>query len=525
MKRVAWLLASAVGVLGLATSPLGCFSSTGAPPEEPDSTPPPQDGAPPADDATTTPPADAGAPPADSGAKDSGPVDAGADAVVIDAGPLPLTLTVLQGGAPEPGVNVVFQDETGAVVTTAVTDTAGTVSQLVVAGSQVTALLGTAGEPNPVTIQGVAPGDALTIADPTSSGSAPGSENVTVTLPAPTWDGSSVYESAYAGSCYNPVTYPLYLYSDCQTAAGEFPLLAVAVDTTTQEEIAYTYQLGNVAQPEGGLPDGATSLPVVVTRPWETSAATATIAATNPPGLPYDGGTTSTANDVQLFYYESAEGLLTSSPTALGATIDDAGTQVQTFTMHPGYPDFIQAEVTDTANTSNGEVFAGAATRVAAQATSLATSFDLSTLPAITGTGLDTADGGMPLQPTVTWTSSGSLAPANGIYVSAQWFSATSTDGGIVYASGTWTVLAPPTSTGVHLPSLPASLSEWAPAPTASFNTSPRVAAVQASFVSGYAGFRAQFGAMPLLSGWQLTVPTLPVNGTVYVVGFYPDEG
>ncbi len=520
MKHASLAIVSSLGVLVLAGAPVACFSSSAAPGDD---SGPGVDSAAPGDD-TGAPAVDAAPPPGDSGTKDSGPADAGADTTVVDAGPQPLTLTVLKLGSPEPGVNVVFQDDTGAVVATATTDVAGTVSQLVVPGSQVTALLGDARSPSPVTIQGVAPGDVLTVVDVAPGTTPPPGENVTVTLPAGTWDAAGADEEVYAGQCYNPVSYPLYLASYCETA-GEFPLLARAVDTTSQEEIAYTYQLGNAAQPDGGLPDGATSLPITVALPWETSTAVATITAANPPGLPGEGGTTGTANDVAVTYYEEAEGLSFSVPASPGGAIDDAGTQTASFVMHPGYPSFVQAGAVDTIPSDGAYVVAAGATRAAAQATSLAASLDLSTIPLITGTSVDTADGGATAQPSVNWTSTGSLAGASGIYVSAQWSDSFTTDAGTTYVSGTWTILAPPTATTVHAPSLPASLAAWAPSPTASFYTTPRVAAVQASFIPDYATFRATFGGLPLLSGYTLTLPTLPVNGTAYLVGFYPDEG
>ena len=513
MKRTAWMVASAVGVLGLANAPLACFSSTSETPREYESGTPPQADSSPFGEDTGAPTRDGGRP----------PTDAGADTTVVDAGPEPLTLTVLLLGAPEPGVNVVFQDDTGAVVATATTGTDGMVTQFVTAGSQVTALLGSPQGPNLVTIQGVAPGDTLTVVDTTSNSPATG-ENVTVTLPVATWDASGTAEEVYAGRCYNPPSYPLYLSANCETA-GQFPLLALAVDSTSQQEVAYTYQLGNLAQPEGGLPDGDTSLPIAITLPWETSTATATLTSTNPPGLPDDGGTTSTADGVSLAYYEVAEGIPFSVPLARGDTIDDGGTKSGEFAMHPGYPGFIQGQAFDLVNTPNGIVVEGAATRAAPQATSLAMSFDLSTLPLITATSIETTDGGTTLQPNVTWTSTGSLSAADGIYISAQWFSSAATEAGTVYVDGTWTILAPPTATNVRAPALPASLAAWAPSATASFNSRPRVGAVQASFVTDYAGFRAQFGGLSILSGYEIVLPTLPVNGTVHLVGIYQDEG
>jgi hypothetical protein len=349
-------------------------------------------------------------------------------------------------------------------------------------------------------------------------------QTVTTTLPAATWDAAATAYYVYAGPCGNSVPNPIYFQSDCESG-GEFPLLARAVDTSTQAEIAYTYQTGNSVEPDGGLPDGDTALPVVITRPWATSAATATLTATNPPGLPDDGGTTSTAGNMSVFYYEVAGGLPLLGQAIPGGATEDGGTESKAFVMHTGYPDFVQGEAFDSVNTSAGVIVAGAATRVAPGATSLAMSLDLSTLPLITSTSLETDDGGTVSQPNVTWTSAGSLSTANGLFISTQWFASTATEAGTTYVNGTWNILAPPTATNVHAPALPASLAAWAPSATASFNSRPRMAAIQASFLSGYAGLRALFAGLPLLSGFQITLPTLPVNGTLYIVGVYQDEG
>jgi hypothetical protein len=518
MKRKAWAVASSLGLFGLAVVPLACFSNTDTPPPaDTDSGTPAPDGGVPEDDATM-PTVDAGPGPAD-----AGPVDTGTDVAVVDAGPQPLTLTVLLSGAPEPGVNVVFQDVTGAVVTTATTDATGTVTQFVTAGSQVTAILGTTKNPNLVTIQGVAPGDALKVIDTSSSSSGSTGEDLTVTLPAPTWDAAGVGEAVYAGNCYNPIGYPLYLASYCETA-GQFPLLALAVQTPSQQEIAYTYQVGNALDLDAGLPDGDTSLPLTVTRPWSTSSATATITSTNPPLLTDDAGATNTASYVNLAYDEVVGGSVFSSPQASGGTTDDAGTQSATFVMHPGYPDFVEGRAVDTYERNSIVLVAGGATRAAPQATSMAMAFDLSTLPLITTASIDSADGGTTAQPNVTWTSAGSLSAASGIFVSTQWFASLLTDAGTSYVNGTWSIVAAPTATNVRAPALPASFAAWAPPANASFNPA-RVGAIKASFVSDYTGFRAAFGGIPFISGYEIVVPTLPVNGTVYVVGIYPDEG
>ncbi|HEX3769869.1 MAG TPA: hypothetical protein VHV30_03345 [Polyangiaceae bacterium] len=513
--------ASTVCLLGIASAPLACFSDATSPP------PPPlaadasdTDASAMEPDATSTPVDDAQAPAADARPPAVVP-EAGEDAAPpIDAGPQPLTLTVLSAGAPESGINVVFQDATGAVVTTSVTGPAGSVSQLVAAGSQVTVLLGTPQNPNLVTIQDVAPGDALEVVDgpvPTESSG----QNVSVSLPAPSWDASDVSEEVFAGPCYNPLPYPLYLSSYC-TSAGQFPLLAIA---TEGAEIAYTYQLAN-AVPEGGLPDGSDAYPFGITRPWSTSNAVATVDAINAPSIDDDGTTTSTAGDVQLSYFETAGGITFSDPQGPSGVTGDGGVESAQFVMHPGYPNFLQGQATINRGTSNGVVFSGGATRAAAQATSLAMSFDLSTLPLITNSAIDASDGGTTSQPDVIWTSAGPLTAADGIFVSLQWFSNGTDDAGnTTYTNGTWTILSSSAATHVQAPALPTSLASWAPSADASFDSLPRVGAVKAPTFGGYGGLRATFGSLSFIDGYQVTVPPLPSNGTIYVVGIYPDEG
>ncbi len=73
---------------------------------------------------------------------DGAPRDAPAD-VPVDAAPLPVTVTVIGPNGPESGVTIVFDDSTGALIGTATTSATGTVSQLLPAGSEVTAAFGT----------------------------------------------------------------------------------------------------------------------------------------------------------------------------------------------------------------------------------------------------------------------------------------------------------------------------------------------------------------------------------------------
>jgi hypothetical protein len=429
---------------------------------------------------------------------------------------------VLLNGAPESGVNVVFQDDTGAPISTSQTGTNGTVSQLVVAGSQVTVVLGTQQNPNLVTIQDVAPGDALTVVDTSASTSPPPFDyQVVTTLPAGSWDAAAVAERVTVGACSDPIAYPVYLQPGCQSG-GVFPLLATALDDTTDLEVAYTYQTGNPLIPDGGLPDGDTTIPVVVTRPWSTSTVSATISATNLPPLPVDAGA---QGGYSATLIEVSGGIATSSSAGSPGGYD-AGAQSNPFVVHSGYPDFVQAETLADRDSVYSSVvaFIGGATRSATPPASQTIPFDLSTLPLFNGTSILSDDGGVPAQPTVTWTTTGSLSAAAGIYISAQWNASSVTDAGTTYTNGTWTIIAPPTATSVQAPALSSPVAAWAPPAGASWNM-PRMAAVQGSFFPGYPAFRAQVATLPLLQGYEIVVPLLPANGTIYVSGIYPNEG
>src|SRR5579883_357570 len=88
--------------------------------------------------------------------------DSAAEAAVdapLDIPPAPVVVQVLSASGPEQGVNVVFQDATGAVITSGTTDATGRFGRVVPAGSMATVLLGNTANPNNMTVVGVQPGD------------------------------------------------------------------------------------------------------------------------------------------------------------------------------------------------------------------------------------------------------------------------------------------------------------------------------------------------------------------------------
>jgi hypothetical protein len=516
----------------------GCFSgsSAGPPVQDDAETPLPGMDAAPMD--ATTPPQDATVP-TEAAPEAAGP-EASAEAAV-EAGPSPVKVTIVNHLGPEPGVYIVFQDVNGNVVDTAMTDATGTVTQALGSATQVTALMGSTPPPESfavvhtdgltleagvvippptnvqlVTVQGVEPGDTLTLSDPSDTTYA----NATVSVDGVP-DGGPPGTQSYAvavGSCLGysdeSVNFPsmVYLSADCESN-GTFPVLVTAVDGNNRN-LGYAWQYGNTIPSDGGTAH------VVVTGSWSTATSNQTITADSV--LPSD--------NLSSAYSELADNV--ASPVSNPLTVEDASASA-TFTGHPGYPTAIQNEVALTAYGEGSLAVSAIATRGPFDADSGAT-FDLSTaLPLITSAiqdaGIPASDADVPpsSQPYVAWSSdAGSLAPVSGIVVQVNWYNYQSQQ-----TSGAWTIVVPPTATSVTAPALPPQLAGWwSPSSDANFNYEPLVVAVQSTALPTYTAFRNQFATLPVTSNYVNNgggpfVPPLPAAGTVRVTAIATQNG
>jgi hypothetical protein len=427
------------------------------------------------------------------------------DGATNDGGPGPVTVTVVTPSGPESGVTVVFQSAAGTVITSAVTGSSGSVTETVPSGSEITAILGTAIAPSLVTIMAVEPGDSLTVLDTTAVTTGP-TETVDVpSLPtgAPgATTGYRVYATAVCDTDLS-TSFPLVmnLEPQCATAAGLFPALAVADGPSG--ELAFFFQNGNNALPDGGPPEGGV-LDLTMSGTWTTSG-TQTLTASNLP--------TTVLSEGVLAFTEVAEGLPYTQASSINVT--DAGPVTQSFASHPGYPDFVQSEVNVLA--SNSDIVSGGETgnwqSMAAIATRTSTtspaSFDLSQLlPIVTAAGVGYDD---PTHPTVSWTTSAPVTTADAVIAVITWSGTT---------GGTWTIVAPATTTLLQVPSLPTG-NTLGPPSTASYSQTPLVILMDASFWSGYADARGGVSGVMALTNQnsdyaaQAIVPPLPVDGTL----------
>jgi hypothetical protein len=293
------------------------------------------------------------------------------------------------------------------------------------------------------------------------------------------------------------------LEPQCATPAGQFPALAVADGVSG--ELAFLFQKGNSALVDGGLPDGdVLDLPITGSGTWAASG-TQTVTATNTPASIFQQGT--------FAFSEVASGLPYTQASAMVAP--DGGPMSADFPAHAGYADFIQSEVNILA--SNADTISGGGNgnwdSIAAIATRAApgtpASFDLSQLlPIVTAAGMGYDD---PTHPTASWTTSAPVTTADAVIAVIYWGGTT---------SGSWTIVAPPTSTLLQVPSLPAG-NTMGPPSTANYYGPPLVILMNASFWSGYADARVgASGVMALANAGvnysgTAVVPPLPVDGTL----------
>jgi hypothetical protein len=343
--------------------------------------------------------ADSAASVADVGSPDSAPASG------------PVTIVVLIQGAPEPGVTIVFSDASGAIVVTATTDANGKATQVLLAGGQVTAVLGT--PPYYVrnqTITAVEPGDYLTVNDFPPVAVQAEVDGLPASPPDAGPDGGAGY-SMNIGGC-NPgalvEALPVRIGLSPGCIAGDsFPLLVLAEAQGLPS--AFTFLKGNsvLAADDAGVVHLSPSLP------WSTATTTQTLSTTNNPVGP---------GFVTLALDEIADNV--SYTTATTTTLDDAGASNGAFVTHIEYADSVQTAVSVCTLGTGGYqplAFNAMATRGAPPAASGASSLDLSKLlPPITGTSLTSGTSASPSF-VASWTSGGSLAATAGGLITVSW--------------------------------------------------------------------------------------------------------
>jgi len=430
---------------------------------------------------------------------EAGPVPVPDAAATPDAAPAVVTLTVVDTGTkPIVGRAVVFGDASGRALTTTTTDAQGRASAEVPAGSQATVVLGTSERPRFLTVLGVAPGDEILAVDRARFFD-PVDALARVDSPPPNAPAAAVTYRLRSGDCFLFETsdFPAEsnLPSSCVQRQPRAPFLLEARDGTGTA-VGFTFAK-DVTVPT----DGGTVAPPL--GPWSTALTQQTVNATN----------LGDAGARFVSFAEVTGGVRTLLEERFTTPPPDGGAFSATFVGHTGFAEAMQAEVVQTEGLRvGGRSITGVVVREDSRAANGQTTIDFGTrLPAITGSGIDA---GSPVRPAVAWTSASPLTAADGVYVEIRWFEPL--DGGDRY--GAWTFVAPPSTTELVAPALPAG-TVGLPSAASSFERA-RIVAVEASFVDGYATLRrAAAAAAPtdalLDDRGGAYAPALPANGTL----------
>lgn len=417
--------------------------------------------------------------------------------VDVDAGPQPVTVRALSRGLPAAGVTIVWGDANGAVVDTSTTDAQGLASKLVASGTMVTAILGTATKQRLVTMLAVEPGDVLTAVDTTEDeDNGPGSVTID-SIPANPPVGLTGYTTQTGRNCagfINAVgTLPASVsaYNRCQHA-GRTSLLVTAEQTST--ELAFAYKKDIALNPDGG--DTVVSIDGGSWTPMGSHKITVVNGPTD-------------AGSALLVASEFSSGVKLSRYTYVATP--DGGPQSGNIAVHPGYADTTVAEASYSVYNGPTRSHRGVAAKAGADG---GTTLDFTgALPFIRSFE---RDGGADAGPqTVTWSAEGPLTNADGAFIRFGWTDDL-VDGGSV--QGSWTFVAPPTTTSIKLPSLPAS---YGPSDAANTDGLPVVVFFESPSLNGYADVRKAAGALPptldMIYGdnYYGLMPELPVDGVV----------
>lgn len=480
------------------TTPDGGPDSTMAEPDAgPDATTPTPDGSTPDGSMPT-------------GTLEAGPdaSDASADVVEEPSPPQVVQVQVTNNAGREEGVTIVFSDATGALITTGVTDSNGTIVQQLATGSQVTALLGTTDAPNLLTVAGVKPGDILQLID----GPLASEDTAQVTFNAYSQADASVSTYlASSGGCSNISTgaateVDYGLNPGCANPSGQFPVL-VEAKTSDNETLAWESGKGHVPTTDAG------AAPVALTSAtWSTTLGTETITVVNVPD-------TLAPSAAFTEYVSGVPYALTTFPQ----TPVDAGVYQATLPIHPGFGDFDQVEVQYGLTQTHGGSQLAIADRVNATTTaspSAGDSIDVTdTLPAITGVSADATN---PLQPKFAWTSAAPLSTAAATFVQLQWNDPIDDAGDL--KTGNWTIIVPGGQMSVVPPQIPGA-SGLGPCATSTWpDYIPILVSMNGDAFPTYDAIRAtaaQIGTN-LNSSNNPLLPPLPANGRARASVFFP---
>ena len=366
-----------------------------------------------------------------------------------------------------------------------------------------------------MTIAGVKPGDVLKIAD----GRYAGKDGVAeVTFKAYEQADASVSDYYMnTGGCGTDTsgaagTFDYGVNSGCTNSTGQFPVIVTAMGSV--EALAWLSGKGQVVANDAGAA-APVNLDAVA---WSTKFGAQSVTLVDAPD----------SLSAYTSFSEFASADLVSS-VAYGYTNFetaslDAGVVQSTYTSHPGFGDFDQAEADYGVTQPHGDsVFAIAdridAVTVASPVTNH--TIDLNDgLPAITGVTTSATNA---VRPAFTWTSASSLSAAAATFVQAQWTDPLDDAGDL--RTGNWTIIVAGSQTSVTAPLIPAA-SGFGPMATATWpNYAPTLLSLNGDRLRDVRRDpRASAAELaPTLSASNTPlIPALPADGRARVTAFFP---
>ncbi len=411
-----------------------------------------------------------------------------------DAGP-PTTATVVvtKSGAPDVGVSVVFQDVSGALVSTVVTGVDGKATSTVAAGGQLTVALGAAGSRQLVTYLGLKPGDVINVAERVTR-----AVSITQTMFAQ-GGGDSIAVGNSNCSTNSASTGNVVLVDatpECISGAT-FPVFA---QLNFMGANYFSFKKQNALAASGTTNVSGLSA-------WATGAAFS-MGVMNAPNLPGPSAVLGQiANDQS--YATSPD-----NSFALAAGMGNAN-----FSTATGYADAFQGEVQFTSYAAGFQQTVTFAKRVASNNQTELLDLGGGLLPALTGATATPAGA----RPVVAWTAAASLSSADSGVLELMFQQPVD---GAPNESIDWTFIVPPGTLTVTAPQLPAQLVAFQPSAASILNT-PAVAFFESDLIPSYDFVRQQAGAfgltrVPLGAFTNLQSPALPAAGTLRITAIAP---
>ncbi len=401
------------------------------------------------------------------GGGDAGNEDAPTDAE-IDAPTMgTVTLTVRGMGNPVQGLNVVWNDPTGAVQTQETTDVAGMASETIMVGSSVSIFVtvngGITSQLITITFLAIEPGDDL-VWD--FDGPPPvTATTATITLPG-AQSGAATYTVSAGCTEVTDITNPttpitLTIPTACLGTDQTFDIVAKALDGSGAE-------VGYDTASDVAVTGGATTVPALDA--WQTTYGALTYTLTNPP---IDATGVGVENHFRL------DGVHFEGPGAGGGFAGGMAT-IRSGYWNGGIVDRLQYAIFIGRTTGSPAVAAGASVLIGGRMnTPAAITHDLSTLlPKIDSASMGAAGGRVQL----TWAPTGSFATADGALMLATWTETSERHQAFIMAP-------PDVASPLTMPVVPDALMQYRPGASPTFQP-PTLIFAEGDYIAGYDIFR-----------------------------------